>query len=140
MAAKPKQTPQPPADAELQQRLGEAWPAYRALLEATADLRPEWKYYGAKYGWNLKLFKGSRNLCFLDHYQGEFTIAFLFGERDVPRVLESGIPPALKDEFTGAKQYVEGRPLRMRVRTPAELPAVLALLDIKRSPTRPQRA
>lgn len=141
MAAKPKpEQPQPPTDAELKRRLGPAWPAYTALLAAAADLRPEWKYYGARYGWNLKLFKGSRNLCFVNHYEGEFTVAFLFGERDVPRVLQSGIDQALKDEFTTAKQYVEGRPLRIRVRTEAELAAVPQLLDIKRSPSRPLRA
>lgn len=140
MAVKPKETPQPPGDAELEQRLGPAWPAYRALLEATADLRPEWKYYGQKYGWNLKLFKGSRNLLFMNQLEGELALAFLFGERDVPRVLESGIAQSLKDQFTAAKPYVEGRALRMTVRTVAELPAVLELLAIKRSPTRPQRA
>jgi len=141
VAAKPKQeTPQPPGDAELKRRLGPAWPAYAALLAAAADLRPEWKYYGAKYGWNLKLFKGSRNLCFVNQYEGEFVVAFLFGERDIPRVLASGIGPALRDEFTTAKQYVEGRPLRVRVRTEAELPVVQQLLDIKRSPSKPLRA
>ncbi|NJD09535.1 MAG: DUF3788 family protein [Gemmatimonadetes bacterium] len=140
MAAIAKPTPQPPADAELRQRLGATWPVYRALLDAAADLRPEWKYYGPKYGWNLKLFKGSRNLCFLNHYQDEFLVAFRFGERAVPRVLASGIPQALKDEFMAAKPYVEGRPLRLKVRAAAELPAVLELLDIKRQPSPRERA
>ena len=136
----PKVQPQPPAAAELQQQLADAWPAYRALLDGAADLRPEWKYYGVKYGWSLKLFMGSRNLCFIGHYDREFVVAFLFGERDVPRVLESGVPQALKDEFTAAKAYVEGRGMRVHVRGPADLAPVRELLDIKRSPRKPLKA
>ena len=136
----PKPQPQPPAAAELQQQLADAWPAYRALLDGAADLRPEWKYYGVKYGWSLKLFKGSRNLCFIGHYDREFLVAFLFGERDEPRVLESRVPQALKDEFTAARRYAEGRPLRVHVRGPDDLPPVLELLDIKRTPRPPLKA
>jgi hypothetical protein len=135
----PKTTPQPPGDAELQQQLGGAWHAYRALLDAAADLRPEWKYYGQKYGWTLKLFAGSRNLCFLGPHEGELMVAFLFGPRDFERVLESGVPQAMKDELLASKRYVEGTPLRIRVRTPADLPPIMELLEIKRHPVRPAR-
>jgi len=135
-----KAAPEPPTDAQLERQLGSAWPAYRALREATTDLRPEWKWYGEKYGWSLKLFKGSRNLCFLNHYAGEFMAAFLFGERDVPRVLGAGLSPAHREEFSTARQYAEGRPLRVRVRGAEDLPVVLELLEIKRSPIRPPRS
>jgi hypothetical protein len=128
-----KPTPQPPGDAELEQQLGEAWSAYRALLDASADLRPEWKYYGAKYGWSLKLFYGSRNLCFLGPHDGQLMVAFLFGPADFERVLDSGIPEPLKEELRTARRYVEGTPLRIMVKSPADLPPVLELLQLKRT-------
>jgi hypothetical protein len=136
---KTKETPQPPGDAELQRQLGGAWQAYRALLDAATGLRPEWKYYGQKYGWSLKLFAGTRNLCFMGPYDGELLVAFLFGERDVERVMASGIPQAFKDELAAARAYAEGRPLRVRVRNPEDLAPVMELLAIKRTPTKPPR-
>jgi hypothetical protein len=132
-------TPQPPGDAELQQQLGEAWTTYRALLAAAPDLRPEWKYYGAKYGWTLKLFLGSRNLCFLSPHEGELMVAFLFGPSDFERVLESGVPEPMKDELRTARRYVEGTPLRMTLKTPTDLPPVLELLEIKRTTRKAER-
>ena len=128
--------PRPPADATLERSLGAAWPAYRTLVEGQAGLRPEWKYYGQKYGWSLKLFAGKRNLCFVGPRDGEFMVAFIFGERDVPRVLAADIPQVLKDEFGATRPYAEGRGLRVSVRDISELTTVLALLDIKRNPTK----
>lgn len=128
--------PEPPADQALAGLLGGAWPAWRALLDGQGELRPEWKYYGQKYGWSLKLFRRSRNLCFLTPGEGAFMAAFLFGERDRQRVLEAGLPQALRDEFAAARSYVEGTPIRVQVRGPADLAPVLALLEIKRSPVK----
>jgi hypothetical protein len=135
----PKETPQPPGESELQAQLGDAWHVYRALLDATTDLRPDWKYYGQKYGWTLKLFAGKRNLCFVGPHAGELMVAFLFGERDVERVLQSDVAQSLKDELMAAKPYAEGRPLRIRVRKAEDLPPIMALLEIKRTPLKPPR-
>ena len=50
----------PPTESELRALLGESFAAYEALLAGHADLRPEWKYYGPKSGWTLKLFDGRK--------------------------------------------------------------------------------
>lgn len=135
----PRAAPPPPDDAELQRILDEAYPAYRALLDSAPELRPEWKYYGQKYGWSLKLFAGRRNLCFLAARERELGVAFVFGKRDVPRVLAAAIPQAMKDEFAAAKPYPEGQGLRIKVRTLADLEPVQELLAIKRNPLKPGR-
>jgi len=133
----PRKVPEPPADAELRELVAGAWPAWRALLAGQPELRPEWKYYGEKYGWNLKLFSGKRNLCFVVPGAGQFTVGFVFGERDAQRVLESNVPQAVKDELAAARQYMEGRGVRVVVREEPQLVPVLQLLAIKRTARRP---
>ena len=44
--------PPEPTEAELRSMMGKSYAALEALLETNADLRPEWKYYGAKLGWS----------------------------------------------------------------------------------------
>lgn len=122
----------PPSDAELRALLGARFAAYEALLRANADLRPEWKYYGPKSGWTLKLFDRRRNLCFIMPREGELGVAFLLGEAAVRRALDSDLPEPLKQEIRDARQYVEGRPVRLTVRGKADLQRVATLLAIKR--------
>lgn len=40
------------------------------------DLTPEWKHYGAKSGWILKLFSKKLNVLFVIPMQGYFRVAF----------------------------------------------------------------
>jgi hypothetical protein len=132
-----RDVPDPPAHAELEGLLAGAWPAWRALLDGQPELRPEWKYYGAKYGWSLKLFSGKRNMCFIAPGAGQFTVGFLFGANDTQRVLSSDVPQALKDELADAREYIEGRAVRVVVARHEDLKPVLQLLAIKRAPRRP---
>lgn len=124
--------PATPTTADLQLLLGPAFAAYETLLREHSELRPEWKYYGAKSGWTLKLFEKSRNLCFIMPRAGELAIAFLLGERGVEAALASTLPESIKQEIREARTYVEGRPVRITARTPSELGPVETLLAIKR--------
>jgi hypothetical protein len=130
---KPKTLAQvPPTESELRALLGASFAAYQALLAGNADLRPEWKYYGPKSGWTLKLFDRRRNLCFLMPRAGELGVAFALGEAAVKRALDADLPAPLKQEIREARQYVEGRPVRLTVRDAADLALVATLLAIKR--------
>ena len=129
----PKKVTQiPPSEAELAGRLGKSLAAYQSLLEGNPDLRPEWKYYGPRTGWTLKLFDRRRNLCFVSPGEGNFVVAFLLGERAVSEALASELPEKVKSELSEARQYVEGRPVRVVVKTARDLTTVVALLRIKR--------
>jgi hypothetical protein len=131
MKAMPR-TEVPPSDSELRALLGASFAAYETLLAGNAKLRPEWKYYGPKSGWTLKLFDGRRNLCFLMPRADGLGVAFVLGEAAVQRALDADLPALLKQEIREARQYVEGRPVRLTVRDGADLAAVATLLAIKR--------
>ena len=129
----PVDRPEPPLEQETEALLGPAFPLYRALIES-GPLTPEWKYYGAKYGWSLKLFEKKRNLCFIRPAAGSFNVAFVFGDRAFDKVLAGPSSDAIKDELRGSKKYPEGRMVRLTVTSQAELDQALLLLAVKRKP------
>ena len=130
MAVNP--APPEPTDAEVRERLGSSGSAYQTLLAGHPELRPEWKYYGPKNGWSLKLLDGKRNLCFVVPRDGHFLVAFALGHDAVERALHSRLPAELRKSIAAARGYPEGRPARIEVRSEADLEAVELLLEIKR--------
>ncbi len=124
-----------PSDAELRAQLGPAHSAYRALLDGHPALTPEWKWYGKKNGWSLKLLDGKRNLCFIGPHEGYFNAGFVFGHDAVNRALESeSLPADIKRLIADAPTLPEGRGFRLEVRDESLLPAISHLLEIKRGP------
>lgn len=128
-----KTKPAAPSAASLEKQLGASYRAFEFFLESNAELRPEWKYYGEKYGWSLKLFDGKRNLCFVSAYAGWFVVAFVLGARTTEAALTARLPAAVKRQITEARVYAEGRGVRFEVKTKADLKPVQQLLEIKRS-------
>ncbi len=131
-AAPPVQPVRPPSDEEIRTRLGRTFPLFRALVDDAA-LRPEWKYYGPKYGWSLKLFEKKRNLCFLNPKERAFTAAFIFGERAREEALGGSIPEAIKALLRDARHYPEGWGVTLTVTKKADLARAQRLLALKRA-------
>ena len=90
--------PPEPTEAELRIMMGKSYTALEAFLETNADLRPEWKYYGAKLGWSLKLFQGKRNICFLGPQENYLAVGFVLGAKAVETALKSKLPDAVKKQ------------------------------------------
>jgi hypothetical protein len=57
--------------------------------------------------------------------------AFAFRDEAVDAVQNSSLPKSIKDELRNAKKYVEGRGVRLEVRTKADVSNVMMLVDIK---------
>jgi hypothetical protein len=102
-----------------------------AITEEHGTTREEWKYYGAKSGWVLKLLLKKRNLFFLIPGDKHFTLGFVFGDRAVEAIEKSSLPPAMIREVRDARRYAEGRGLRIDVRNRTHVSHVLKLVDIK---------
>ena len=132
-AMSPKVAPPPPSSDELSELLGRSQRAWETFLARHADLRPEWKYYGPKVGWSLKLFDRGRNLCFLGPHEGSFTIAFILGGPAASAALEAPLPDGLKQEIRASRVYVEGRVARIPVKYIKDLAPADLLLEIKRA-------
>ncbi len=131
-ALTPVSPPEPPRDEEIRERLGPTFAFYRAFVES-GPFVPQWKYYGPKYGWSLKLFEKKRNLCFLGPGEGVLDVSFILGDRARDAALagpaDEGIAALLRD----ARHYPEGWGVKVSVRDEASLALALRLLAIKRA-------
>ena len=124
-----------PSDADLAKALGTAKPAWDRLL---ADLAAqhgvttqEWKCYSAKAGWSLRLLRGKRTIVWMAPCEGCFRVAFVFGERAVQAARNSGLPARVILIIDEAPKYPEGTGVRLEIRGPKDIPAVMKLAAIK---------
>jgi hypothetical protein len=125
----------PPDDAALARVLGQAkrwWDAVLADLGAREDgLVPQWKVYGAKHGWQLKVSKGKRAVVYLIPHTGTFTAGLALGGRAVAALASSGLPSDLAEAIRSAKKATEGRPARVEVGSGKQVAVVRALIALK---------
>ncbi len=101
------------------------------LAETYGSLTEEWKYYGAKNGWTLKMLYKKRNLFFFKPYDNYFVVSFIFGDKAVSAVCKSDLPKKMIQEITNAKKYAEGRGLRVEVKTQKAVAHIVKLIAIK---------
>ena len=102
-----------------------------SITEQHGATREEWKYYGGKSGWVLKLLLKKRNLFFLIPDRKHFTIGFVFGDRAVDAIGRSTLPATMISEVRKARRYAEGRGLRIEVRNRTTVKQILKLVEIK---------
>lgn len=126
-----KTQPPEPTAKDVKQLLGTSYVLFEKLLADHPDLRPEWKYYGQKYGWSLKLFEKKRNLCFIAARDG-LHVAFMFGDRQYEQVMKSQVPAGVKQQLAEAKRYMEGRGVNLLIEKSEDLETVEQLLALKR--------
>ena len=123
-------------DSELLSKvLGESHPLWQEIKEhlnqTFGEIVEEWKYYGLKSGWVLKMFKKKRNLFFFIPMQSFFVISFVFGNKAVNQILETDFPDEIKAAIRNARKYAEGRGLPIEVRSEDEVEQVKTLVEIK---------
>jgi hypothetical protein len=103
----------------------------KSLYDEYGKLEEEWRYYGPKTGWLLKLFYRKRNLFFLIPNKKYFTLAFVFGDKAVDEIENSNLPKSIKDEIKNTVKYAEGRGIRIDVKKQSIIKNVKKLVSIK---------
>lgn len=101
------------------------------IKDEYGDLTLEWKFYGQKSGWVLKMFNKKRNLLFVVPCKDYFIIVFTFVDKAVDEVIASTLPEFIKQEVFIKKKYLEGRSIQLEVRTDEQCENILNLIRIK---------
>lgn len=126
-------TPEPTL-ALLKKELGRRFSYWKEFSEhVPGPTVVQWKHYGKKMGWTMKLLLKGRNLCFISAYPGYFAVAFVFGDKAVAAVEQSTLPAELVRELVEGRKYPEGRVLRVEVKSREALKHAKILIDIKRA-------
>jgi hypothetical protein len=124
-----------PTEQMLTKALGKHYQLWKDIAKYVVEKYPkaieEWKYPGVKYGWSFRLKDKKRNIIYMGPRDGFIMVAFIFGDKGVDAVQESSLPQSIKDELRNAKKYVEGRVLRLQVRTKSDVANIKTLVDIK---------
>lgn len=124
-----------PSDEVLDAILGPARPAYDALLDFLRAEYPDavgaWKYYRDGGRWLLNVSRGKKGTVFwLTADPGSFRTTFYLASRHEDRVLESGLPEPLKEQYR-ASAGRKFRGITVTVRTVDDLDAWKVLVPIK---------
>ena len=108
------------------------WQDIKKHLKAEyGELIEEWKFYGQKSGWILKMLRKKRNLFFFVPIKDSFQVSFIFGDKAVAAVEKSDLPKKLITELKDARKYAEGRGLRIDVKSSADVENIKKLVEIK---------
>jgi len=123
-----------PTEADLTAALGPAKPLWDLVVVDMArelDLEREWKSYGSKYGWALRLKRGKRNIVHLGPCQGGFMVLFILGDRAVSAARASRLGRAATKRIDEAPRYPEGTGIRFETVRSKDIPLIKKLARIK---------
>ena len=124
----------PPTDETLSTALGETfvvWNELKNIICLRFNPVIEWGFSSPKTGWGLRLKKDKRTILYMIPCQGYFLTSFALGEKAVKAAHDSGLPKNILNVIDGAKQFAEGRAVKLEIRRAEEVLAVEKLDIIK---------
>ncbi len=124
-----------PTEEDIRRMLSGSFQYYREIKDFIHsrfnETREEWKFYGKKYGWQLKIFHKKRNLLFLVPDHSFFKTGLVFGDKAVEKIEGSSIHDNLKQQLRTAKKYGEGRGISIAVKDDTFVEDIKRLIEIK---------
>ena len=124
-----------PDEKSLKRSLGDTYAVWQTidehLQQEYGDISSEWNHYSKKSGWVLKVVQKKRAIFYLIPQKGHFDVSFVFGDKAVAAAEQSKLPQKMMEELRNARRYVEGRGLRVPVKSSRALKSVKTLVAIK---------
>ena len=124
-----------PTDADVAEVLGDAshlWTDLKGLMASQFDpLVEDWTFSGKKWGWSLRLKHKKRAILYMTPSTGFFYVGFALGEKAVAAAHASDLPQSLLEIIDSSQKYVEGRAVRLEIRSAADLENVTNVAAIK---------
>ncbi|NVN95315.1 MAG: DUF3788 domain-containing protein [Bacteroidetes bacterium] len=126
-----------PSNNDLLISLGETYPIWHIIKEYVclkySTANEEWNYSGEKYGWSFRIKDKKRVILYLLPRHQHFKVAFVFGQKSTDIILKSHVSETIKNQLQSAKQYAEGRGIRIEIKNENQLNDIKELINIKLS-------
>jgi hypothetical protein len=124
-----------PKPDDLKKVLGRANNHWTGIVEQVAGDYPpldrSWAFSGTAWGWALRLKHKKRTIMYLTPCERYFIVGFALGEKAVRVAHEAGLDESILALIDGAKEYAEGRAVRIEVRRRRDRDQVLRIAAIK---------
>ena len=126
----------PPERGDLERLLGPAFEAFGLLSTFRPAATTEWRRYSKAGPWTLKVVEAKRTLCYLTPTDEGLHVSIIFGAKATEAVLAADdVPDHVKTALREARQYPEGRGIRVPVGTVADVGLIERLVALKLDPT-----
>lgn len=104
------------------------------LFDNSKDITVNWKYSDCGKYWVCIVLK-KKNTIFRIHIvkNNSFSIAFPFGDKMEPLIMQSNLPVNIKNDFKIAKKYNATRYISVEVENSKDFENVKKLIDLKLS-------
>jgi len=102
------------------------------LFDTSKDISVNWKYSDCGKYWVCIVLK-KKNTIFRIHIlkKNSFSVAFPFGDKLEPAILQSNLPECIKNEFINAKRYNATRYISISVEGSKDFENIKKLIDLK---------
>lgn len=122
-----------PDHTDLQAALGASYQLWQLIKEDIICKYPqakeEWSF--SKYGWSCRIKDKKRAIIYLLPRSQFFKTAFVFGQKATDLIMKSQISESIKTELASARQYAEGRGIRIDIYDNTIISDIKQLIDIK---------
>lgn len=126
-----------PTSEDLEHSLGNTFEVWKNLEAFTKEqyenYTAEWHFSGEKFGWSYRIKDQKRVIIYLLPRDTFFKVAFVFGNKSFEQILKSNVADFIKTELSAAKQYAEGRGIRIAIKDNAIMEDIQKLILIKLS-------
>jgi hypothetical protein len=125
----------PPGTRALNETLGRTGTLWARLCDDLegeyGPLLREWNYWGKSHGWSMRLKRKKRAIVYMTPCRSHFLASFALGEKACAAARAAGAPAAVLKLIDAAPKFVEGRGVRVEVRSKRDIEVVEALAAIK---------
>jgi hypothetical protein len=125
----------PPTVLELEKALGKSNSLLKTieanLLEQFGAIEREWKFYSKKAGWTFALVYKGHRLLHLIPRSGFFTVVITLGMKAVLASRTIGLPSEILSAIENAREYAEGKSIRIDISSEKDVLPVTQLIAIK---------
>ena len=115
-----------PDDGMIKSVLGATWPFFEEVRAQAGPCRQDWKHYGNKYGWKLKIHADDKNLCEVTVGDGWFLVAMAIREKERQ---DLATDTRLADLAGAGAKASEGYGIKVAVRNQASCERAKGLLQ-----------
>jgi hypothetical protein len=118
-----------------------AWDGLEGHLAEAHGLRGSLHFmYAERYGWALRFDRGGRLVLAMYPGRGHLTVQIILSRAQIASAIEIGMPSHAWKAFDAATDYLEGRWLFIRVRSPRSAEALKPLIALKLARPKARRA